>query len=98
MAMNPRNSKILNVFFLTFCFASSLVFSGYCEMDEADCFNLNPVFENLAPSIHCSVEKSPFVLFPGNSHYHYWAFFGIPPYFLEISSFFSGIRNNRFRC
>jgi hypothetical protein len=98
MPIKPRNLRILNVFFLTFCFASSLIFSGYYEMDEADCFTLIPVFENPAPSIYGSVENSSFAFFSGNSHYNYSAFSSIPPHSLEVSFFLSETGNNLLRC
>jgi hypothetical protein len=69
MAINPRNSKILTIICLTFCFVSGLVFSVYYEIDEADCFTSNRVYENPDLPTLGGIEKNLLHLFFGNSLY-----------------------------
>jgi hypothetical protein len=98
MVINSRNSKILTVLFLTFCFISGLVFSGYYEINEADCFTSNRVYENPDLPTLGGIEKNLLHLCLGNSLYYPLAFSGILSQYLETPFFFSEKIDSRLRC
>jgi hypothetical protein len=98
MVINSRNSKILTVLFLTFCFISGLVFSGYYEMDEADCFISNRVYENPDLPTLGGIEKNLLHLFLGNSLYSPLAYSEILSQYREAPSFSLEKISNLLRC